>query len=281
MDNNFEAVKIFKFEKPVIIHEGQVLNAQPTEVINNPIPVNTPVQREEVVLQDDKTQSISSIIDDIASTIKEEQDELVLPDRTAIERPLIEAPIVNNNFVSLPTEVSQAESNTNELSDTEKNVFELTQEIKMELDPEEITKNFLTSSEIGSLKNDTNSIVVEKKEIESIPLDQQFLDKYQDLYGPDEQGLYNLTFNDGNKYITVKDYLESERVLELIPYDSVISYENSSETINGKEFIRNILIPYLMKNGYHTLNDAIDILGARVSKTEEKKSFIKSFFSRH
>lgn len=262
MDN---VAKVFKFEKPIIIYEDKVLKE--SEQINNQ-PINNV---SEIVYPPNDNASLSKVIDDIAATIKEEDDNFDLSNNESIYHSVEKPVIVNEPVID---NIPSAYSNT------EKSVSELTQEIKMDLEAnaEELTRQFLSSSEINSLSNNSSTLVVEKKKIDSLPFDENIVGKYHELYGPDEQGLLNLTFNDGNKYITVIDYLESERVLEFVPFDSTVIF--SGDKFNGKDFIKNIMIPYLMKNGYHTLNDTMEILDARVNKVEEKKS-IFNIFSRH
>lgn len=262
MDN---VAKVFKFDKPIIIYEDRVLDE--IEHISNQTINSVPVVNNSI----SNTTNLSKVIDDIASTIENDDDNFDFsnnePNYKTYDKPIIvNEPIVEN----VPSAYS----------DTERSVSELTQEIKLDLEAnaEEATRQFLSSSEITSLSNNSSTIVVEKKKIDSLPFDDTIVKKYHELYGPDEQGLLNLTFNDGNKYITVIDYLESERVLDYIPFDSTVIFSN--DKFNGKDFIKNIMIPYLMKNGYHTLNDTMEILDAKVNKVEEKKS-IFSIFSRH
>ena len=147
--------------------------------------------------------------------------------------------------------------------------------IKLDLsEADKLTEEFLTPDEASSL-------VIEKKNVDSVSMNANILNKYKGLYGPDEQGLFNLTFNDGNSYITVIDYLESENLLDALPFDSEVEFDDGTK-IKGVDFIRSILIPYLQKNGYHTIVDTEEILGVnKVTKEEKKKSILKGLFGRH
>lgn len=261
--------KVFQVKKPNIVFEGQEYTREENVSLVPEITPQEPVQEVKVeVVANDMSSQLDSIVNDIQHDTSD--IEATLPDRPLMEQPVMSSPTV----VPQASVIYEAPAKP-AISEEQQRLLSLTQELKLDLnEAEKMTEDFLTTDE-------TNSLVIERKNIDPVTMNANILSKYEGLYGPEEQGLFNLTFNDGNSYITVIDYLESENVLNEVPFDSEVEFDNGTK-MSGVDFIRNILVPYLQKNGYHTIVDAEEILGVKkVYKEEKKKSILKGLFGRH
>ena len=267
--------KVFKVKKPNIIYSEPTVQETDEEVVytrEEPTLVQEIRLPEEVKEEFVEPNNMSSQLDSIVNDIQHDTTNL---EETLPERPLMEQPVMSSPVVVPQASIVYESPTKPAISEEQQRLLSLTQELKLDLsEADKLTEEFLTPDEASSL-------VIEKKNVDSVSMNANILNKYKGLYGPDEQGLFNLTFNDGNSYITVIDYLESENVLDAIPFDSEVEFDDGTK-IKGVDFIRSILIPYLQKNGYHTIVDTEEILGVnKVTKEEKKKSILKGLFGRH